>query len=76
MGENMATSVVKLVAILVVFLGGIIFTHVLCQIHTIGKTTYSPLIHSYYFPAVLSLWGVVLFLLSPLLGKLVGSERS
>ncbi len=71
---NMATSIVKLVGILVVFLGGVLFSQVLCQIHTVNGATYKPLVHAYYFPAVVSLWGIVLALLSSTLGKIIATD--
>ena len=72
---NMATSILRLLAVLVVILGGILFSPVLCQIHTVNGATYKPLVSAYYFPVVVSLAGAILFLLSSILGKLIATEK-
>ena len=75
MTKNIATSILKLLAILTVFLGLILFSQVLCNIHTVNGATYKPPIHEYYFPISVAFWGGILYLLSTKLGELVATEK-
>jgi hypothetical protein len=71
---KMGTSILKLVGILVVFLGCVLFSQVLCQIHTRNGALYKPLVHAYYFPVAVCVWGSVLYLLSSVLGKIIATD--
>ncbi len=75
MTKSTATSILKLSAILIVFLGLILFSQVLCQIRTINGATFKPLQHAYYFPVVVALWGIVLYLLSTILGSMIAGNN-
>ncbi len=74
MARGTATSILKLCATLVVFLGLILFSGVLCQIHTVNGATYKPPIHSYYFPVAIMCWGIVLYLSGSRLGSMIASD--
>lgn len=75
MTNHMATSILKLSAILITLLGLILLSHVICQIRTINGATFKPLPQKYIFSLLVSLWGIVLYFLSPVLGHLVSTEK-
>jgi hypothetical protein len=76
MSTSTATSILRLSAILIVFLGLILFSLVLCQIRTLHGATFTPLLQAYIFPAMIMFWGAVLYLLSSRLGKMVTGEEN
>jgi ABC-type Na+ efflux pump permease subunit len=75
MTKSTATGILKLSAILIIFLGLILLSQVLGQIHTANGALFKPLLNAYVFPIAVLFWGMVLYLLSPKLGKMVVGKK-
>lgn len=76
MTKSTATSILKLSSIFIVLLGLLLFSQILCSIHTTGGVTFKPLLHAYFFPVAVLFWGIVLYLSSSNLGSMVADNET
>ncbi len=76
MTKNTAVGILRLFAILTIFLGVNLLSYKFCQIRVVGGATFKPPILAFVYPIVASFWGLILYALSSKLGAMVAGDQN